>query len=134
MSSEVVNVKLRIFNNIHKVKMSPSGVTEVLLEGLNSTIVKTIKNSRADSVVTGHFESPVEILSAINQSDVSKPGAKPTEEVMEIEVSSSYFVDYNIFVQMFVNTKTLVYIDYFYQITAPAPGDDGKNVNFNQLT
>ena len=52
MSSEVVNVKLRIHNNIHKVKMSPAGVTDVLIEGLNSTIVKTIMKSRAESVVT----------------------------------------------------------------------------------
>ena len=76
--------------------MSPSGVTEVLLEGLNSTIVKTIKNSRADSVVTGHFENPVEILSAVNQSDVSKPAA--TEEVMEIEVSIIYFLHYGLLI------------------------------------
>ena len=79
-------MKLRIYNNIHKVKMSPSGVTEVLLEGLNSTIVKTIKNSRADSIVTGQFESPVEILSAVNQSDVQTAGKQNQEEVMEIEV------------------------------------------------
>ena len=98
MSLEVVNVKLRIFNNIHKVKMSPSGVTEVLLEGLNSTIVKTIKNSRADSVVTGQFQSPVEILSAVNQSDVSKPAA--TEEVMEIEVSNIYFVNFHLLLSL----------------------------------
>ena len=87
MSSEVVNVKIRINNNIHKVKMSPSGVTDVLLKGLNSTIVKTIMQSRADSVVTGHFPTPVEILSAVNQSNVSMNNAtKQIEEVMEFEV------------------------------------------------
>ena len=85
MSSEVVNVKLRIHNNIHKVKMSPAGVTDVLIEGLNSTIVKTIMKSRAESVVTGQFTNPVEILSAVNQSDVSNINQQ--EEVMEIEVN-----------------------------------------------
>ena len=85
MSSEVVNVKLRIHNNIHKVKMSPAGVTDVLIEGLNSTIVKTIMKSRAESVVTVQFTNPVEILSAVNQSDVLN--INQLEEVMEIEVN-----------------------------------------------
>ena len=90
MSSEVVNVKLRIHNNIHKVKISPAGVTDVLLEGLNSTIVKTIMKSRADSVVTGQFPNPVEILSAVNQSDVSNSNVNQQEQVMEFEVKSQY--------------------------------------------
>ena len=85
MSSDVVNVKLRIHNNIHKVKMSPAGVTDVLIEGLNSTNVKTIMKSRAESVVTGQFTNPVEILSAVNQSDVLNINQQ--EEVMEIEVN-----------------------------------------------
>ena len=85
MSSEVVNVKLRIHNNIHKVKMSPAGVTDVLIEGLNSTIVKTIMKSRAESVVTVQFTNPVEILSVVNQSDVLN--INQLEEVMEIEVN-----------------------------------------------
>ena len=85
MPSEVVNVKLRIHNNIHKVKMSPAGVTDVLIEGLNSTIVKTIMKSRAESVVTVQFTNPVEILLAVNQSDVSN--INQLEEVMEIEVN-----------------------------------------------
>ena len=85
MTSEVVNVKLHIHNNVHNVKMSPSGVTEVLVKGLNSTIVKTIMQSRPDSVVTGQFVNPVELLSVINQSDVSS-NAPQQEEVMEFEV------------------------------------------------
>ena len=85
MTSEVVNVKLCIHNNIHNVKMSPSGVTEVLVKGLNSTMVKTIMQSRPDSVVTGQFANPVELLSVINQSDVSSNAAQQ-EEVMEFEV------------------------------------------------
>ena len=87
MSSKVVNVKLRINNNIHNIKMAPSGVTDVLLKGLGSTIVKTIMHSRADSVVTGQFVNAVEILSAVNQSDVSKhTDANQQEEIMEFEV------------------------------------------------
>ena len=85
MSSDVVKVRMRILNNIHIVKMSPSGVTDVLLHGLQSTIVKTVKNGRPESIVTGHFDNPVEILSAINQSEM--PANVPSEEVMEIEVS-----------------------------------------------
>ena len=91
MTSEVVNVKLRIHNNIHKVKMSPSGVTDVLLKGLESTIVKTIMKSRADSVVTGQFPSPVEIISAVNQSNVCNNNVTQGEEIMEIEVRTSYY-------------------------------------------
>ena len=85
MSSDVVKVRMRIMNNIHVVKMSPSGVTDVLLNGLQSTIVKTLKNGRPESIVTGHYENPVEILSAINQSEM--PSNTATEEVMEFEVS-----------------------------------------------
>ena len=83
MSSEVVSVKVRIHNKIYSVKLSPSGVTDVLLNGVDSNIVKTIIRGRADSVVTGTYANPVEILSAINQSEV---GAAAQEEVMEIEV------------------------------------------------
>ena len=39
---------------------------------------------RAESVVTGQFANPVEVFSAINQSDISSP---KDEEVMEFEVS-----------------------------------------------
>ena len=91
MSSDVVNVKLRINNNIHNIKMSPSGLTDVIIKGLNSMIVKTIMKSRPDSVVTGQFETPVEILYAINQSDVSK-NAEQQEEIMEIEVRVIIFM------------------------------------------
>ena len=40
MSSDVVSVKLRVHNKIYTVKLSPSGVTDVLLKGnQQSTIV-----------------------------------------------------------------------------------------------
>ena len=85
MSSEVLKVRLRIHNNIHSVKMSPSSVTDVLINGLESKIVKTVMKGRPESVVTGQYENAVEILSAINQSAVTTKTPQ-SEEVMEIEV------------------------------------------------
>ena len=87
MSSDVVSVKLRVHNKIYTVKLSPSGVTDVLLKGIQSTIVQTITRGKADSVVTGNYANPVEILSVINQSDIGKDPTTAPEEVMEIEVT-----------------------------------------------
>ena len=84
MASDVLRVKLRIQNNIYNIMMSPPSLTDVLLKGLNSSTVKTVMTGRAESVVTGQFANPVEVLSAINQSDISSP---KDEEVMEFEVS-----------------------------------------------
>ena len=89
MSSDVVSVKLRVHNNIYLVKLSPSGVTDVLLKGINSTIVQTITRGKADSVVTGNYTNPVEILSAINQSDLGQEQVATNEEMMEIEVNNA---------------------------------------------
>ena len=84
MSSDIVSVKLGVHNKIYTVKLSPSGVTDVLLKGINSTIVQTITRGKADSIVTGNYANAVEILSVINQSDVGQDTLRPSEEVMEI--------------------------------------------------
>ena len=96
MSLDVVSVKLRVHNKIYTVKLSPSGVTDVLLKGINSTIVQTITRGKADSVVTGNYANPVEILSVINQSDLGNEEATVPEEVMEIEVNYQVLSVYNI--------------------------------------
>ena len=83
MSSDVVRVKLRIHNNLYNVKMSPSSVTDVLKQGLNSTTVQSIMKSTPESMVTGQFAKPVEILSAVNMSEIN---IDQQEEKMEIEV------------------------------------------------
>ena len=81
MSSEVLRVKLRIKNNIYTVKMGASALTDVLLKGLDSLTVQTVMRSTPESLVTGQFACPVEVLSAVNQSDTSTQ-----ENMMEIEV------------------------------------------------
>ena len=86
MASDVLRVKLRIMNNIYNVSMAPSALTDVLLKGMESVTVKAIKRSNAESVVTGKFANEVEVLSAINQSDVSGVNNQQQEETMEIEV------------------------------------------------
>ena len=86
MSSDVLRVKLRVNNNIYSVKMSPAGVTDVLMQGIDSTTVKAIVRGRPESIVTGQFANQVEVLSAVNQSDISK-AQENSEERMEIEVS-----------------------------------------------
>ena len=86
MSSDVVSVKLRVQNSIYSVKLSPSGVTDVLLKGINSTIVQTITRGKPDSLVTGNYANPVEILAAVNQSDLGTEQATAYEDLMEIEV------------------------------------------------
>ena len=88
MASDVLRVKLRIQNNIYNVMMSPSSLTDVLLKGLNSSTVKTVMRGAHEGVVTGQFANPVEVLSAINQSDIS---TGKDEEVMEFEVSILLF-------------------------------------------
>ena len=84
MASDVLRVKLCIQNNIYNIMMSPFSLTYVLLKGLHSSTVKTVMRGRAESVVTGQFVNPVEVLSAINQSDIS---TAKEEETMEFEVS-----------------------------------------------
>ena len=86
MASDVLRVKLRIMNNIYNVSMAPSALTDVLLKGMESVTVKAIRRSNAESVVTGKFANEVEVLSAINQSDVSGGNNQQQEETMEIEV------------------------------------------------
>ena len=86
MSSDIVSVKLRVHNKIYTVKLSPSGVTDVLLKGINSTIGQIITRGKADSVVAGNYANAVEILSVINQSNLGQDRLTPNEEVMEIEV------------------------------------------------
>ena len=83
MASDVLRVKLRIHNNIYTVRMAPAALTDVLMKGLESATVKTIRRSTPESLVTGQFANAVEVLSAINQSDVSDQNK---EEVMELEV------------------------------------------------
>ena len=90
MSSDVVSVKLRVHNKIYTIKLSQSSVTDVLLKGINSTIVQNITRGKADSVVTGNYANPVEILSVINQSDLGNEEARAAEEVMEIKVIIFY--------------------------------------------
>ena len=87
MASDVLRVKLRIPNNIYTVSMAPSALTDVLLKGMESVTVKAISRSNAESVVTGKYADEVEVISAINQSDVSANNQQQ-EETMEIEVQS----------------------------------------------
>ena len=71
---------------MYTVKLSPNGITDVLLKGINSTIVQTVTRGKTDSVVTGNYANAVEMLSVINQSDLAEDRLQPTEEVVEIEV------------------------------------------------
>ena len=85
MSSDVVNIKLRINNSIYTVKMSAGCLTEVLIQGLTSPTVQTILRGTPESLITGSFSNAVEVLSAINQSDTSTT-TKEQEGSMDFEV------------------------------------------------
>ena len=93
MSSDIMRVKLRVKNNIYSVKISPSGVTDILVKGLEPNTVKAIMRGRPESVVTGQFANAVEVLSAVNLTELMQEKDKQNDDhVMEIEVSHYFYV------------------------------------------
>ena len=50
--------------------------------------MQTVRRSTPESVVTDQFANAVEVLSAVNQSDISEQNKE--EEVMEIEVRLNF--------------------------------------------
>ena len=89
MSSEVVNVRVRVLNKVYAIKVCPSGVTDILINGLNSRIIQTIQKGKHESVVVGKFRNPVEILSAVNQTEMSAGVTPPADGTMEIEITAA---------------------------------------------
>ena len=89
MSSEVVNVRVRVLNKVYAIKVSPRGVTDILINGLNSRIIQTIQKGKHESVVVGEFRNPVEILSAVNQTEMSAGVTPPADGTMEIEITAA---------------------------------------------
>ena len=103
MSSDEVNVKLRINNSIYTVKMSAGCLTEVLIQGLTSPTVQTILRGTPESLITGSFSNAVEVLSAINQSDTSTTD-KQQEGAMEFEIHITiWYLLLNFLIKKFVN-------------------------------
>ena len=109
MSSDIMRVKLHVKNNIYSVKIAPSGVTDILMKGLESNTVKAIMRGRPESVVTGQFANAIEVLSAVNLTEmVQEKEKKNDDHVMEIEVCnyfylhllSTYILTYVIFVKL----------------------------------
>ena len=90
MSTDILRVKLCI-NNIYCVKISPSCVTDILMKRMESTSVKAVMRGLPESVVTGQFANAVEILSAVNLTDMNQE-----KEVMEVEVSHVLFLFANV--------------------------------------
>ena len=110
--------------------MSPAGVTDVLMQGMESTTVKAILRGRPESIVTGQFANQVEVLSAVNQSDITN-AQENSEERMEIEVSDfKYFYickkNYMLKVVQILNNEYKLMLQS--QITAAGPVEEGKNI------
>ena len=82
MSSDIMRVKLHVKNNIYSVKIAPSGVTDILMKGLESNTVKAIMRGRPESVVTGQFVNAVEVLSAVNLTEMVQEKEKKKKMIM----------------------------------------------------
>ena len=92
MSSDIMRVKFRV-KNFYSVKIAPSGVTDILMKGLESNTVKAIMRGRPESVVTGQFANAIEVLSAVNLTEmVQEKEKKNDDHVMEIEVCNYFYL------------------------------------------